>query len=256
MRNDLKISVITVCYSSAEHIADSIRSVDAQTWPHVEHLVVDGASKDGTIAIVNAHLKPGRRLLSEPDRGIYDAMNKGLSLVSGDVIGFLNSDDLYPTADVLAHEATTFEYPLVDACYGDLCYVKQHDTNTVVRYWRSSTFQPDMFLRGWCPPHPTLFLRRRVYERIGHFDIGYKIAADVDLMAKAFEVHRVRSCHIPKVLVRMRTGGASNKSIANVWQQDREIWHSLNRHGLAPSLSEFVFSRLMSRGTQFLFRPS
>ncbi len=255
MNKELQISIITVCFNSAEHIADALRSVDAQTWSHIEHLVIDGASRDGTVGIVEAHAKPWRKLVSEPDKGIYDAMNKGLRMARGDIIGFINSDDFYASPDVLAKVAQVFADPDVDACYGDLCYVKRDATESIVRYWRSAPFQPGMFLRGWCPPHPTLYIRRSVYEQFGRFDLQYKIAADVELMSRFLEVHRIRSRYVPDIFVKMRMGGTTNQSWSNVLQQNQEIWRAFRQQGLQPSLPAFVAGKLLSRGKQFLTRP-
>lgn len=253
---DLKISVITVCYNSAEHIADALLSVEQQKWQNIEHLVIDGASKDRTVEIVKANAQPWRTLVSEHDKGIYDAMNKGLAMARGDVIGFINSDDFYASPDVLSTVAAVFADPSVDICYGDLCYVKREATDTVVRYWKSSPFEPGMFRRGWCPPHPTLFARRSVYERFGRFDLQYRIAADMELMARFLEVQRVPFRYVPKVLVNMRLGGTTNKSLSNVWQQNREIWLAMKSQGMKPSLSRFVGGKLLSKSKQFLVRPT
>jgi len=252
----MRITVITVCYNSAAHITDTLRSVDSQTWPNVEHLIIDGASRDDTLRIIQAHPQHWRRVISEPDHGIYDAMNKGIRLSKGDVIGFINSDDFYSSPEVLAKVARVFTDPFVDACYGDLCYVNRDDVAAVVRYWRSSEFRPGLFLHGWCPPHPTFYVRRRVFERLHSFDLQYKIAADVELMARFIEVYRIRTRYIPEVLVKMRMGGTTNRSWSNVVIQNREIWRALKAHGLHPSLISFVAGKLMSRGKQFLSRPA
>ena len=250
------ISVITVCFNSEAYIADALRSVDIQTFQDREHLVIDGASTDATLRIVGEHQKAWRRVLSERDRGIYDAMNKGISLARGDIIGFINSDDLYASSTVLEKVAAIFEDKSIQACFGDLCYVRQNDISEIVRYWRSGPFAPGLFLRGWCPPHPTLFLRREVYEQFGGFDLQYKIASDVDLMARFFELHRIRSVHLPKVLVTMRMGGTTNRSLRNILQQNREIWRALKAHGLRPSLLTFVIGKLISRARRFIARPA
>lgn len=251
----MKLSIVTVCFNSAAHIADALRSVDMQTWPDIEHLVVDGASRDATLDVINAHPQPWRRVISESDLGIYDAMNKGIRLATGDVIGFINSDDFYANPTVLQTVAEAFSDPTVQACWGDLCYVGQDDTAQVVRYWRSSLFKPGMFLHGWCPPHPTFFVRRNVYERFGGFDLQYKIAADVELMARFLEIHRIANRHIPEVLVKMRMGGTTNQSWSNVLKQNREIWQAFKRQGLRPSLPVFLVGKLVSRSKQFLTRP-
>jgi glycosyltransferase involved in cell wall biosynthesis len=253
----MKISVITVCFNSAEHIADALASVDAQTWPVVEHLIIDGGSRDGTLRIVQAHARPWRRIVSEPDDGIYDAMNKGIRLAAGDVVGFINSDDFYPGADVLATVARCFERdPALEACYGDLCYVQPDRIDSVVRYWRAGAFEPGAFRRAWAPPHPTLFVRREVYRRLGGFDLSYRIAADTELMIRLLEVHRIAIAYLPQVLVHMRTGGTTNRSLRNVWRQNVEIWRALKQHGQQPSLPTFVGGKLWSRSRQFVMRPA
>jgi glycosyltransferase involved in cell wall biosynthesis len=252
----MKISVITVCYNSAAHIADTLKSVESQTWPDLEHVIIDGASKDGTMGIIRSHHQPWRRVTSEPDRGIYDAMNKGIGLAEGEVIGFINSDDFYARPDVLEKVAAAFNESDVDACFGDLRYVSADNIDSVVRYWRSSAFSPGSFLHGWCPPHPTFFVKKSILERFGAFDLSYKIASDIELMARLLEVHRIRTRYIPEVLVTMRLGGTTNRSWSNVFRQNREIFKALKVHGLSPSLATFVVGKLLSRGRQFLVRPA
>lgn len=250
-----KVSLITVVFNNEATIADTIRSVAAQTYGNVEYLIIDGQSSDGTLARIRAHGGVVTHLVSEPDRGIYDAMNKGIALASGEIIGFINADDFYASAEVLARVAAAFEDPDVDACYGDLCYVKQHDTSAVVRYWRSSGFHPRAFESGWCPPHPTFFVRREIYERFGSFDLSYRIAADVELMMRFLEVHRVRAKYIPTVLVKMRMGGTTNRSLTNIVKQNGEILRALRQHGLRASVVRLLGNKMVSRGLQFLVRP-
>ena len=250
------ISVVTVCFDSAQHIGSALASVDSQTLTDWEHLIIDGASRDGTLEVVAAHRHAARRVLSEPDKGIYDAMNKGLRLARGEIVGYLNSDDFYPSPEVLTHVAAAFADPKVDAVYGDLCYVKQNQPESIVRYWRSSPFKPGLFSRAWCPPHPTMFIRRAVYERLGGYDTRFPIAADMELMSRYLEVHRVRARYINHVLVHMRMGGTTNRSLKNILQQNREIWRALGIHQLNPSLPSFVLHKLMARARQFLARPA
>jgi glycosyltransferase involved in cell wall biosynthesis len=250
-----KVSVITVCRNSEATIEDTLQSVAIQTYPSVEHIVVDGGSSDSTMKIV-ARFPHVARAVSERDHGIYDAMNKGIRLSTGEIIGTINADDFYAEPDVLARVAALFEDPTIDVCYGDLCYVGYDDPTRIVRYWRSSEFKPDLFLHGWCPPHPTFFVRRSVYDRLGTYDESYKIAADVDLTMRYLEKHRVRSRYLPQVLVKMRMGGSSNKSIRNVILQNREIWAALRKHGLEPSFLRFAAGKLFSRGRQFLARST
>lgn len=252
----MKFSIITVSFNSARTIADTLRSVSAQTYSDIEHIVIDGGSKDDTFALVTTHGKRVVQVVSEPDRGIYDAMNKGLTLAQGEVIGFINSDDFYASSDVLVKVAKVFADPSVDACYGDLCYVKQDQPDQVVRYWRSSAFRPGLFRTGWCPPHPTFFVRRSVYERLGGFDLSYRMANDIELMARFIEVHRVKTQYLPELLVKMRMGGASNRNWSAVLLQNREIWRAMKKHQMEPALLPFIVGKLLSRGRQFLTRPA
>ena len=256
LAEQMKISVVTVCFNSESHIADALRSVDAQTWQDIEHIVVDGASRDKTLQVVASFPQPWRHVVSEPDAGIYDAMNKGIRLATGDVVAFINSDDFYASPLVLAHVASVFQDPCVDGCYGDLCYVKQDDVATTVRYWRSSHYKCGEFAKGWVPPHPTLFLRRTVFERFGMFDLQYQIAADFELMARLLEVKRIKTVYLPEVLVKMRLGGTTNKSLSNIVKQNREIWRALVAHGLRPGLPAFVLNKLGLRLRQFFSRPT
>lgn len=252
----MNISVITVCFNSETTIADTLISVDSQTDVDIEHIIIDGASRDATLDVVGNYRKPWRHVLSEGDKGIYDAMNKGLHLARGDVIGFINSDDFYASSDVLATVAAAFAEPAVDACYGDLCYVKRGELASVVRYWRSSVFSPGLFLRGWCPPHPTFFVRKAVFERFGSFDLSYRSGVDVELMMRFLEVHRIHVKYIPQVLVMMRMGGTSNSSWKNILLQNFEILRAQKNHGLQPSLLIFFLGKAVSRCKQFLTRPS
>lgn len=251
----MKISIITVCYNSAETIGDTLRSVREQTYGDIEHLVIDGGSNDNTLSVVKAEGSHVAKVVSERDSGIYDAMNKGIALATGAVIGFINADDLYASPAVLAEVAALFDDPNIDACYGDLCYVKQDDTCAVVRYWQSSDFRPCTFEAGWCPPHPTFFVRREIYERFGTFDLGYRIAADVELMMRFLEVHQVRAKYLPEVLVKMRMGGTTNRNLSNIVKQNIEILRALKQHGLRSSMARLIGSKFVSRGLQFLVRP-
>jgi glycosyltransferase involved in cell wall biosynthesis len=251
----LKVSVVTACFNSAATIADTLRSVNAQTHADVEHIIVDGGSTDGTIALVAELGHRVVKVISEPDNGIYDAMNKGLAVATGDVVGLLNSDDFYATNDALASVAEALDAPEIDAVYADLCYVAKNDVDRIVRYWRSRPFRPGLFARGWAPPHPTLFVRRQFFETLGVFDLAHPIVADLDLMTRFLEVHHLRTRHLPQVLVHMRSGGASNLGIRNIVRQNVEIWRVLQRHGVARSALGFALGKLLSRGSQFLARP-
>ena len=247
----MRITLITVCYNSAAHIADTLRSVDAQTWPDIEHLIIDGASRDDTLAIVAAHPQPWRRVLSEPDKGIYDAMNKGLRLASGELVGFLNADDFLADPEAVARIARAAEQG-ADAVYGDLVYVAEHDTARVVRHWVSGDYAPARLARGWMPPHPTFYARRALFERLGGFDTRYRIAADYDLMMRLLTRGQARLAYVPEVQIRMRTGGASNRSLANLWRKSLEDLHIMRKHGVG-GLATLLLKNLIKL-PQFLLR--
>lgn len=246
----MKISIITVAYNSEKTIADTLEAVAIQTYQDIEHLVIDGASKDSTVEIVRSHANPKIRLISEADKGIYDAMNKGLAQATGEVVGFLNSDDFYADANVLAKIANAFQNPDVDACYADLVYVSQNNSQ-VVRYWKSKPFVSGDFAKGWCPAHPTFYVRKSVIDRLGFFDRAFKLAADVEFMMRYLERGKIRAVYIPHAVVRMRLGGATNQSWGNVVQQNKEIFAALRKNGVPFSKTWFAANKLVSRLRQF-----
>ncbi|MBA3685209.1 MAG: glycosyltransferase [Planctomycetes bacterium] len=231
----MRISVVTVCFNSAATIADACRSVAVQRHAEVEHLVIDGGSSDATVALANAAARPGARVSSAPDRGIYDAMNKGIRQATGEVVGFLNGDDLLEDASVLDRVAKAFADPSVECAYGDLVYVRQDDTAAVVRRWRANWYRPSLSRCCLAPPHPTFYARRSTYQRLGTYHQDLWIANDFELMTRFLVRHRVRARYIPAVLVRMRLGGVSNRTVGGVIEQNRDIVRALRRNGLAPS---------------------
>ena len=208
----LKLSIITVCFNAASTIINCIESVSRQSLP-VEHIIVDGGSDDNTLELLEHYRSQVARLISEPDSGIYDAMNKGLRLASGDVIGILNADDFYSDPGTLQKVAEGFKNQKIDACYGDLIYVDATDIRKVDRYWRSGSYDRGKFYNGWMPPHPTFFVRRSVYKKYGLFNLDLGSAADYELMLRFLLKHKVSCKYIPEVLVCMRTGGKSNASL-------------------------------------------
>ena len=250
----MKISIITVCFNSAATIRDTLESVNAQDHPDVEHVVIDGGSRDGTHELVQSHKRRPGAVVSERDRGIYDAMNKGLARATGEVIGLLNADDVLAHPGVLSLIARAFEDPAVDACYGDLDYYRP-DWSRVVRRWRSRPYAPGLALRGWMPAHPTFYLRAAHYRQHGGYDSSLRIAADFELCLRMLEVHRLRARHLPQVLVHMRTGGASNAGLRSIWRSNREASEALRRHGYPGGL--WVIARkLASKLPQLLPRPA
>lgn len=215
------ISIITISYNSGATISETLTSVSDQEYPMIEHIIVDGKSKDNTVDIVKSfpHVS---KYVSEPDNGLYHAMNKGIQMATGDVIGILNSDDFYADKTILNKVATAFSNPLVDCVYGDLQYVHPTHLQKVVRNWRAGKFNKKNFLFGWMPPHPTFFVRRKVYDSVGLFNTTLKSAADYEMMLRILYTHGYAVAYIPATLVKMRAGGVSNASLRNRFKANRE----------------------------------
>ncbi|MFQ5481240.1 MAG: glycosyltransferase family 2 protein [Nitrospinaceae bacterium] len=251
----MKISIITVVYNNVETVEDAIRSVLRQTHRDREYLVIDGASTDGTLERVKRYRDQIDQLVSEPDSGIYDAMNKGISLATGDVIGILNSDDVYQDESVLSDVAAVFADPAVEACYGDLVYVDKKDLSRIIRYWQSCRLDPRLLLQGWMPPHPTFYVRKRVYDQFGGFDLSYRRAADYELTIRFLYKHSIRAVYIPRVLVRMRLGGASNNNFWNILKQNVENIRAARENGLPCNPVSLIFHKIIARLQQFFRKP-
>ncbi len=225
-----RISVVTAVYNNRETIAAALDSALGQAGAELELIVIDGGSTDGTLDILKSYANRLDVLVSEPDCGIYDALNKGIRLASGDVIGFLHSDDLFADVKALSRVAAAFADARVGAVYGDLLYVRKDDPDAVVRSWRAGEFSRRRLAWGWMPPHPTLYVRRSVYERTGGFDTSYRIAADYDYILRLLGREDVGVRYIPDVLVKMRTGGASNRTLHNILRKSAEDWRALRRN--------------------------
>jgi glycosyltransferase involved in cell wall biosynthesis len=250
----MRFSIITVVRNAADTVAECLESVAGQDYREVEHLVIDGASTDGTLRVIDEYRDRLAKVVSEPDRGIYDAMNKGLALATGDVVGFLNADDAYADRHVLSDVAALLQDTLTDAVYGDLVYVSAANPQRIVRYWRSGVYRPGSFSRGWMPAHPTFFVRRDVYRRFGGFDLSYRLQSDFDLTMRLLEVQKIRSIYLPRILVRMRTGGATNRSISNVVKGNLEAYRACKKNAI-PVSPLFILRKLWSRLPQFIARP-
>ena len=220
----MKITVITVCLNAEQFIADCLQSVANQSHPDVEHWIVDGGSTDGTLEIVETNRHPGMQVVSGRDGGIYEALNKGLGLATGEVIGFLNADDVFESERVLERVDATLADRQVDGCYADLVYVKQDDLTDVVRFWKSEPFCPGMFPKGWMPPHPTFYARKSVYEAMNGFDTSLRLGADWEFLLRFFEIEKRAARYVPETWVRMRLGGASNRSFRNVLRNNLDTW--------------------------------
>jgi glycosyltransferase len=228
----LTISIVTAVFNRADTIEQALHSVRSQTWPAVEHIVIDGASTDGTADLLASHRGHLSRLVSEPDRGIYDALNKGLELATGDVVGLMHSDDFFADNAVLTKVARAFADPAIDGVYGDLDYVAKAAPERVIRRWRSGAYDPRRLARGWMPPHPTLFLRRSVIEEWGGYDTRFHIAADYDAMLRYLARGKIALAYLPEVLVKMRVGGESNRSLSRIIRKSREDYRALRKNGV------------------------
>ena len=223
----MKLSIITVSYNAVETIEDTINSVLSQDHKDVEYIIIDGASTDGTCDIINKYQDQLSVIVSEKDDGIYDAMNKGIALCRGEVIGILNADDVYAEDQTLSNVMDAFRTHNSDAVYGDLEYVSKADLSKVIRYWRSRDHNNGDFKKGWMPPHPTFFLKRKIYSQHGVYRTEFRISADYELMLRMFVKHQISTKHIPKVITKMRVGGESNVSFRNrirANKEDRKAW--------------------------------
>ncbi|HDX6443995.1 TPA: glycosyltransferase, partial [Escherichia coli] len=218
----MRISIITATYNSEKTLLDTLLSLEKQTHPDIEYIVVDGASKDNTIELIKSNCTRVSKIICEPDHGIYDALNKGIQAASGDVIGFLHSDDLLAYDDAIADIAKTFESTGCDAIYGDLEYVAQNDTTKRIRLWESGSFSRFKMKVGWMPPHPSFYMKRECYSQFGCFSLNYRISADYDSLLRYILKQRISIEYLPKVLVKMRVGGISNRSVSSMVKKSME----------------------------------
>lgn len=248
----MKISVITAVWNSETTVAEAIASVAAQTYPDVEHLVVEGKSTDRSLATIERAAHERMRLISEPDNGIYDALNKGIRNSTGNVIGFVHSDDFLAHDGVLEKIAAAFADPAVEAVFGDLVYVSQVDTSRVIRRWSTGAFNMRRLKFGWMPAHPTLYLRREVYERFGEFDDNMRISADYDFILRYFSQTTGKSVFIPEVFYKMRVGGVSNRNLVKILQKMEEDMIAIRRNRVGGILT--LTMKNLSKIGQFLLR--
>ena len=228
----MRISIITATYNSEKTLFDTLLSLEKQTHPDIEYIVVDGASKDNTIKLIKSNSTKVSKIICEPDKGIYDALNKGIQAASGDVIGFLHSDDLLAYDDAIADIAKTFEITGCDAIYGDLEYVAQNDTTKRIRLWKSGSFSRFKMKVGWMPPHPSFYMKRKCYRQFGCFSLDYRISADYDSLLRYILKQRISIEYLPKVLVKMRVGGISNRSVSSMVKKSMEDIRVMNQNGI------------------------
>ncbi len=239
-----KVSIITVCYNSAITIEDTIKSVINQDYKNIEYIILDGQSKDNTISIIEKYKEQIAVFKSELDNGMYDALNKGIDLASGEIIAILNSDDFYINNHVISKVVDQMTSKGVDALYGDLWYVDQVDTNKIIRKWISGEYKPGLFLKGWMPPHPAFFVKKSVYEQHGKFDLSLQSASDYELMLRFIHKHKVSITYLPEVLVKMRIGGTSNASFKNRVRANKEDRKAWSKNELTPKWYTLILKPL------------
>ena len=252
----MKISIITATYNSENTIKDTIESVLSQTYNDLEYIIIDGLSQDSTLSIVKKYESDfyGKmRIISEKDNGIYDALNKGIKNATGDIIAFIHADDILANSNVLENVVKEFDRNDCELLYGDLLYVNCDNTKTI-RYWKSEVFSRRMLARGWMPAHPTLYLKREIYTKIGHFDTTYKISADYDFILRVFsQIDESKTVYLPLVLVKMRIGGVSNSGFNNIRKKMEEDLRAIKKNKIRNSIL-VLFLKNLSKIPQLIFK--
>lgn len=238
----MKVSIITVVRDNQATIAHAIDSVLSQNYPDIEYIIVDGGSEDATVDIIKSYGEKINRFISESDKGIYDAMNKGLKLATGDIIGLLNSDDFYQNNRVISEVVEEFIRKQIGLVFGDIVFVHPRNIDHVIRYYSSEKFEPEKFSWGWMPAHTSCFIKREIYETYGYFKTDYQLAADYELLLRFIKIHQISYTYLPKILVRMRPGGASNKNLRCRWISNQEILKACAEHGIKTN-----FFKLLAR---------
>jgi len=244
----MNVTIITASFNSALSIKTCLDSVVHQNYNDIEYLIIDGKSSDATLKIIKVYQQkfPFIKLISEKDSGIYDALNKGVQLASGDIIGFVHSDDFLEFNDIIYHIVSMTKSENLDGVYGDLQYVDKSNTKKIIRSWKSCDFKPRLLKQGWMPPHPTLFLKKEVYQKHGIFDLSYRISADYDFLLRIFKDPELKFGYLPKVITKMRVGGASNKSLKNIIKKSKEDYRAIriNNIGNFLTLARKNFSKI------------
>ncbi len=230
----MRISIITVVYNSVHTVMDAVRSVRSQSHPDIEYIMIDGASTDGTTELLEQNESLFDRFVSEKDDGLYDAINKGIGMASGDFVGLMHADDLYADNQVVADLVNLLQMQKADSIYGDLVYVKRDDPAQVVRKWSAGDYHQRKFLFGWMPPHPTFYIRRERLEETGLYDPSFQSAADYEFLLRSLYKHKVTSAYLPRVLVKMRVGGKSNATLGNRLRANRQDSRAWRANGLKP----------------------
>lgn len=251
----MKISIITVVWNNKDTIEEAIESVLNQTYNNIEYIIVDGESTDGTVDIIKSFGDKITKFISEPDNGLYDAMNKGVSLATGDVIGFLNADDMLNSDDCIEAIATEFQSEELDVVYGDKIYVDPDDTDKLLRYWKAGEFDKSNYKKGWMTPHLSTYIKRSLYEKYGGFRQDFKIAADYELMLRFIYKNDAKIKYIPKVIAKMRAGGVSNSSLKNILISNYEVYKGWKVNNLSVS-PLIILRKPMSKIKQFFIKDN
>ena len=249
----MKISIITATFNSSRCVTGCISSINTQTYPEIEHIIVDGASTDNTLEIIKNTPNRIIKIISEQDLGIYDAMNKGIKLATGDIIGILNSDDFLASDDILELIAKTFEKEKCDALFGNLDFVASNDPIKIVRRWKSSPFEQGSFAKGWHSPHPTFYVKREIYEKYGLFDISLNVSADFEIMLRFLERYKIKAHYLDRIIVKMRYGGESTGSIRKIIRGNRNIIKAFKKNGIKVS-PFYPFIRLVPKLKEFIIK--
>jgi glycosyltransferase len=240
----VKVSIITTSFNSKNTIDDTIKSVLFQMYKNIEYIIIDGGSTDGTVDIIKKYEDKIASWISESDNGATDAMNKGIKMATGEIVGILHSDDMYADSSVIEEVVNTISKEKTDTCYGDLVYVDRNNTEKVIRRWKSGNFSRQKFEWGWMPPHPTFFLRRELYKKYGFFNTNFQIADDYELMLRFLYKFGCSTTYVPKVLVKMRTGGNSRPSLINTIKSNIECYQAWKINGLNPNPFTFILKPL------------
>lgn len=248
----MKVSIITVTYNSSSTIKYSIESVLSQDYNNIEYIIIDGDSKDNTLDVINKYSKNVSVIISEPDKGIYDAMNKGIENATGDIIGILNSDDFFTSNNIISKVVKAFKENDIDAIYGDIHFVDSNDLNKTVRYYSSSIFRPFLFRFGLMPAHPSFYVKSSCYDQFGNYSLNYKIASDFDLLVRFLYLHKIKYKYIKEDFVTMRMGGISTKGLSNKLLLNKEIINSCKRHGIYTN-SFFLFLKYIYKFFELKF---
>lgn len=250
-----KVSLVTVCHNSAGTIADTVRSVTAQRYPSIEHIIIDGGSTDGTLEVLSQFREGIAVLVSEPDGGMYDAMNKGIRLASGSIIGILHADDVYAGPEVIATVVKEFVDKDIDALFADLVIVDRENIDRTIRYYRCASFEPGRFAYGWMPAHPTFFTRKTCYQRYGLYRTDYRMSADYELLVRFLARENIPYSHLDRVIVKMRRGGISTRGFENKWITNLEIVRACHENGVKTNLFKILL-RYPRKLFEFLERPA